>query len=657
MHSLAQMKGGGPIYLAAQFLLFMLSTTCVCSDNMDQISPDTKWDASAAGTQLLFELEAASMMHFVDTGGPSSQLFVNIETGLIHSDAESMSVSLPDMLMYIAIPHEMYHHGQDAWVPIFNSQFSDVVAMPWNHEQCWYSTNASNRMLQSGGLHQDQISDENLIGCWRFSLNFAHFIPGTYVPLSLYECVQQYPGAAICSTHTITRWRMAPISANVAPVAPWSPSEASTFFKLHLGSIYRVRSSFFFEFMQADASIIDLEKKVSSFIVFRNKINFVYLIQHNSFCNVSHLIHRDAEALVAQWQHQQDCQGCFFFPNSTQNEGRNELWRRTFEKWPGTLFTYYIFLDGDASLVLQPNRNELFPLPNSSVESLPFRVFEQHLLHYRPAVAVPFHSAWHVDNGSAVQFVSNFDHIAVAVHADVARMFLPTETIFDDISWFWAQRLWGFLCSIAFPQQTIQINAVMSDNGSLKGYSGSMGSAQATCSTRDATNGPGTAQLIGSVSSSSKVYMRNTQFEKPLLWFLASLKKSIQEILPSIQANLNAPQPVAKALLQPLRTDGWFGMTLLSEFSKTFDFLHPYWINHRFVLVANRTFFGYTSPCLHYADAGHTSIESCEGTNFDMSSKTQVDSLMMMMALSQLIREQNESINKLINAIEKRLPH
>lgn len=592
------------------------------------------------------------MMHFVDVSGAISQLFVNIETGSIHSDAENLVVALPDMLMYIAIPHDLYHRGQDAWVPILDSQFSEAEALPWNCEQCLFSTDASYRQLQSAGLHRDHVLDENLIGCWRLALNFANLIPRNYIPLTLFECVQQFPGAAVCNTHTITRWKMAPIAADVAP---WSASEQPKLFKLHLGSVYRITSSFFFEFVRADASIIDLEKKVSSFIVFRNRINFVYLIQHSSFCNVSHLLHADARALVAQWQQQQDCQACFFFPNSTVNEGRNELWRRTFDTWPGTLFTYYIFLDGDASLALRPSRSELPPLrdADASADAMPFRVFEQHLLHYRPAVAVPFHSAWHHDNGSAVQFVSNFDHIAVAVHADVARMFLPSETMFDNESWFWAQRLWGFLCSIAFPQQTIQINAVVSDNGSLQGNRGARGGARGACGFRDATNISAAAHSIASVATASKAYMRNTQFERPLLWFLASLKKGIQEILPNFQANLNAPQPVAKALLQPARTDGWFGMTLLSEFSKTFESSHPYWINHRFLFVTNRTFVGYLSPCVHYADAGHVSRAACDGVHFDLTSKIHLDSLMMMVTLSQLIREQNESMNKLISALEK----
>jgi hypothetical protein len=201
----------------------------------------------------------------------------------------------------------------------------------------------------------------------------------------------------------------------------------------------------------------------------RNRKHFIYIIQHDVFCSASHMRHKDAEVLVYAWKHDCCCSAnssCIFFPNSTQNEGRNAAWYETFVKWPGTVFTYYVFLDGDMSLTFRPERSSLPAVDGLRSEELPFRMFEQHLLRYSPAVGFPYYSGWHHDNGEEVQFVSNYDHIMIAIHHNVSRFFLPTETRFDDVSWWYGQRIHGFLASVAFGNQTLQLNAVVSDNGS-----------------------------------------------------------------------------------------------------------------------------------------------------------------------------------------------
>ncbi len=43
-------------------------------------------------------------------------------------------------------------------------------------------------------------------------------------------------------------------------------------------------------------------------------------------CAAMNLCHSDAEVVVLQWKHAVACDACLFFPNSSQNEGRNELW-------------------------------------------------------------------------------------------------------------------------------------------------------------------------------------------------------------------------------------------------------------------------------------------------------------------------------------------
>jgi hypothetical protein len=237
---------------------------------------------------------------------------------------------------------------------------------------------------------------------------------------------------------------------------------------LRVGRVYRLAHSISLEQVStSDETTILFMSSQFSFMMLRNRVNFMYIIQHDVFCDASHLRHKDAEVLVVAWKRGKNCtDGCMFFPNSTQNEGRNAAWESTFARWPGTVFTYYIFLDGDTSLVLRPERSSLPVVSGVGDDQLPFRVFEQHLLHYKPAVGFPYYSGWHLDDGKEVQFASNYDHIMVAIHQNVSRLYLPTETRFDEVSWWYGQRIHAVLSSIAFINQTIQFNALVSDNGS-----------------------------------------------------------------------------------------------------------------------------------------------------------------------------------------------
>lgn len=239
---------------------------------------------------------------------------------------------------------------------------------------------------------------------------------------------------------------------------------------LRVGRVYRLAHTFSLQQGAAPRrhSAMLFTSTQTSHMMLRNRVNFMYIIQHDVFCDAAHLRHKDAEVLVVAWKLGKNCtDGCMFFPNSTQNEGRNAAWESTFVRWPGTVFTYYIFLDGDTSLVLRPERSSLPLASGVRDDQLPFRMFEQHLLHYKPAVGFPYYSGWHLDNGKEVQFASNYDHIMVAIHQNVSRLYLPTETRFDDVSWWYGQRIHAVLSSVAFMNQTIQFNALVSDNGSV----------------------------------------------------------------------------------------------------------------------------------------------------------------------------------------------
>jgi hypothetical protein len=44
----------------------------------------------------------------------------------------------------------------------------------------------------------------------------------------------------------------------------------------------------------------------------------------------------------------------FYIPNSTLNEGRNELLRRLLLRYPFTVFEYYIYVDEDLIVAVDP---------------------------------------------------------------------------------------------------------------------------------------------------------------------------------------------------------------------------------------------------------------------------------------------------------------
>ncbi len=288
----------------------------------------------------------------------------------------------------------------------------------------------------------------------------------------------------------------------------------SSLVALHIGRVYRMTHTLSVRQHNYDPSGDEFTQdnvfrltSAADFMI-RNRKHFIYIIQHDVFCSASHLRHKDAEVLVYAWKHACCCTAnptCAFFPNSTQNEGRNAAWYDTFVKWPGTVFTYYVFVDGDMSLTFRPERSSLPAVDGLGSEELPFRMFEQHMLHYSPAVGFPYYSGWHHDNGEEVQFVSNYDHIMIAIHHNVSRLFLPTETRFDDVSWWYGQRIHGFLASVAFGNQTLQLNAVVSDNGSTGKRFSQLNGIKAYACTEESPGACSCRAIDAEVAAASKI--------------------------------------------------------------------------------------------------------------------------------------------------------
>ena len=84
-------------------------------------------------------------------------------------------------------------------------------------------------------------------------------------------------------------------------------------------------------------------------------------------------------------------------------------------------------------------------------------------------------------------------------------MFLPTETFFDDVSWWSGQFLYNAVASYFFPQQWIQINPIYCEN---KEHRVETMSGQS------------------SAPAQAKAYKRVISFERPLMWLISSFKLS-----------------------------------------------------------------------------------------------------------------------------------
>ena len=363
----------------------------------------------------------------------------------------------------------------DTFLANFLEYLSQAEVFSTVHRVCMHTTNANSSSVYLDGFEYDAAEYEaasDTENTTLFCVEERKF-PNTFkLNASKIECsIDRENHISICKL----------LSENMlVPVFKLDDykqqtSDELSLVPLHIGRVFRVVHSFtilrLYSFSESAPN--DFPKELFSwsrahYMMLRNRKNFVYIIQNDVFCNASHMRHKDAEVLLIAWKRKHRCgDDCMFFPNSTVNEGRNAAWENTFVRWPGTVFTYYIFLDGDTSLTFRPERSSLSVVEGVSSDKQPFRMFEQYLLHYRPAIGLPRYDGWHSDDGNEVQLLSNFDHIMIAIHQNVSRLFLPTETSFDDVSWWYGQRIFSLLAAVAFSNQTFQFNAVVTDNGSL----------------------------------------------------------------------------------------------------------------------------------------------------------------------------------------------
>ena len=101
------------------------------------------------------------------------------------------------------------------------------------------------------------------------------------------------------------------------------------------------------------------------FTAFRQRIEFAYLVQAETSFATSHLETQRSVALVTHWRQNATAPNSFYLPNSTVNQGRNELYRQVHTRHPGVAFRYFIFMDEDLELLIRTSdlyvNQSLFP--------------------------------------------------------------------------------------------------------------------------------------------------------------------------------------------------------------------------------------------------------------------------------------------------------
>ena len=236
-----------------------------------------------------------------------------------------------------------------------------------------------------------------------------------------------------------------------------------------------------------------------SFVMFRRRVSFAYLVQAEGHFDDHLLKGDDAIVLQLQWRHPSPCKGsssssCVFFPNSTVNAGRNQLLQQLLVRFPDVHPNFVIFMDEDAGLLMREDG------VGGGSAWRAHREFERLLLQWQPAIGVPYHS-WHtIQQDLAVQTVDHFDHIVVALHDEVVDYYLPTETRFDSMCWWYGQAVYSIISSMFFPNNTLQFNTIVSINTGARPLS-----------------------LEGVAEASSK-YKKRTDFYHSLTWILSSVK-------------------------------------------------------------------------------------------------------------------------------------
>ena len=179
---------------------------------------------------------------------------------------------------------------------------------------------------------------------------------------------------------------------------------------------------------------------------------FLYLVQTKNELPRAYAQLRsdDSDLSVLTWGVEKP--GCVYLPGSTWSQGRNRL-REEVRRTGQTEYLYYVFLDDDLAL-----------------SQGDWRQFEQALLKYEPAIAIPYWPRYAGMRGSNLALEAHrciaFDAMCNAFHREVFHddLILPYREEFDAESWWISQWFIIQLSRLFLARSTIQINTVHIEN-------------------------------------------------------------------------------------------------------------------------------------------------------------------------------------------------
>ncbi len=154
--------------------------------------------------------------------------------------------------------------------------------------------------------------------------------------------------------------------------------------------------------------------------------------------------------------------GAIYYPDSTWAEGRNQLLERAMSL--GGEYQYYLFLDDDTSFIKGG-----------------FELFEEKLLQYMPAIAMPVFApktsptvigvgeTYYSDAFTPLgefQVCKKGDAQFIGFHRDVVldHLVVPLQTQFDKISWWFTSSTQQLLIFNLYPKTTLQFNEIAVTN-------------------------------------------------------------------------------------------------------------------------------------------------------------------------------------------------
>lgn len=183
--------------------------------------------------------------------------------------------------------------------------------------------------------------------------------------------------------------------------------------------------------------------------------DFIYLVQGKAelMKNYMHLSdNQNADIIFLTYD--QPIEESIFFPNSTWAQGRNKLLEMALDK---SNYLYYIFCDDDIKFLKGG-----------------WDLFEQQLLTYKPAIAVPINpkTIQTPIKGLKYQSFLTNDEQLIAFHQDVVKDFilLPYNDQFDNIYWWAACQIQEVLIQNFYYSDAIQFNNIHISNDAGENY-------------------------------------------------------------------------------------------------------------------------------------------------------------------------------------------